>query len=139
MPHIQAARSDHPTADDLINFLKAIPDDRYRRGFRDPQWFLLLVAILGILSGCHSCRALDALPGGFAGQGGTGADQGELAWLQLDHRAEQHQLDPQRQVGSTRPVFHRYRAKRPRSPATADPPALGHGEQGALSPGRPAR
>ncbi len=35
---------------DLISFLKAIPDGRYRRGVRYPQWFLLLVAVLGILS-----------------------------------------------------------------------------------------
>ena len=27
-----------------------------RRGIRHPQWFLLLVAILGILSGCRSSR-----------------------------------------------------------------------------------
>ena len=29
--------ADQPTADDLISFLKAIPDGRYRRGVRDPQ------------------------------------------------------------------------------------------------------
>lgn len=33
---------------DLISFLKAIPDDRIRRDVRYPQWFLLLVAVLGI-------------------------------------------------------------------------------------------
>ena len=32
---------------DLITFLKAIPDCRYRRGVRYPQWYLLLVAVLG--------------------------------------------------------------------------------------------
>jgi hypothetical protein len=30
-----------------------------RRGIRYPQWFLLLVAILGILSGCRSSRDLE--------------------------------------------------------------------------------
>jgi hypothetical protein len=50
-----------PIADDLISFLKAIPDGRYRRGVRYPQWFLLLVAVLGILSGCRSSRYLEAI------------------------------------------------------------------------------
>ena len=44
----------------LISFLKAIPDGRYRRGVRYPQWYLLLVAVLGILSGCRSSRDLEA-------------------------------------------------------------------------------
>jgi hypothetical protein len=51
-----ARRVDQPTADDPISFLKAIPDGRYSRGVRYPQWFLLLVAVLGILSGCRSSR-----------------------------------------------------------------------------------
>ena len=45
---------------DLITFLKAIPDGRYRRGVRYPQWYLLLVAVLGILSDCRSSRDLEA-------------------------------------------------------------------------------
>ena len=45
---------------DLITFLKAIPDGRYRRGVRYPQWYLLLVAVLGIISGCRSSRDLEA-------------------------------------------------------------------------------
>jgi len=45
---------------DLISFLKAIPDSRDRRGVRYPQWFLLLVAVLGILSHCRSSRDLEA-------------------------------------------------------------------------------
>ena len=44
----------------LISFLKAIPDGRYRRGVRYPQWYLLLVAVLGILSDCRSSRDLEA-------------------------------------------------------------------------------
>jgi hypothetical protein len=44
---------------DLISFLQAIPDRRMRRGVRFPQWFLLLVAVLGILSGCQSLRDLE--------------------------------------------------------------------------------
>jgi hypothetical protein len=51
---------DQPASPDLISFLKAIPDGRYRRGVRYPQWFLLLVAVLGILSGCRSSRDLEA-------------------------------------------------------------------------------
>jgi len=34
----------------LISYLKAIPDARMRRGVRIPAWYLLLVAVLGILS-----------------------------------------------------------------------------------------
>jgi hypothetical protein len=38
-------------ASDLIRFLKALPDCRMRRGIRFPQWWMLLVAILAVLSG----------------------------------------------------------------------------------------
>ena len=44
---------------DLISFLKAIPDSRMRRGSRMPAWYLLLVAVLGILSKCESLRDLE--------------------------------------------------------------------------------
>ncbi|MCT0224364.1 transposase family protein [Synechococcus sp. CS-1328] len=44
---------------DLISFLKAIPDARMRRGVRIPAWYLLLVAVLGILSKCESLRDLE--------------------------------------------------------------------------------
>jgi hypothetical protein len=44
---------------DLISFLRAIPDTRMRRGIRIPAWYLLLVAILGILSSCQSLRDLE--------------------------------------------------------------------------------
>ena len=60
MPETRSAAIDQAAPDDLINFLKAIPDGRYRRGVRYPQWFLLLVAVLGILSGCRSSRDLEA-------------------------------------------------------------------------------
>ena len=43
---------------DLISYLKAIPDVRMRRGVRIPAWYLLLVAVLGIMSGCQSLRDL---------------------------------------------------------------------------------
>ncbi|MBM5821711.1 MAG: transposase family protein [Cyanobacteria bacterium K_Offshore_surface_m2_011] len=43
---------------DPISFLQAIPERRMRRGVR-PQWFLLPVAALGILSGCQSLRDLE--------------------------------------------------------------------------------
>jgi hypothetical protein len=51
MAETRSAADDHPTTDDLISFLKAIPDRRNRPGVRYPQWSLLLVAVLGILSG----------------------------------------------------------------------------------------
>ena len=44
---------------DLISYLRAIPDQRMRRGVRFPAWYLLLVAVLGILSGCQSLRDLE--------------------------------------------------------------------------------
>ena len=44
---------------DLIAFLQALPEGRQRRGVRYPQWLLLLMAILGILSGCRSARELE--------------------------------------------------------------------------------
>jgi hypothetical protein len=44
---------------DLISFLRAIPDPRMRRGVRIPSWYLLLVAVLGILSRCQSLRDLE--------------------------------------------------------------------------------
>ena len=44
---------------DLISYLQAIPDARMRRGVRIPAWYLLLVAVLGILSGCQSQRDLE--------------------------------------------------------------------------------
>jgi hypothetical protein len=44
---------------DLIAFLQALPEGRMRRGVRYPQWLLLLMAILGILSGCRSARDLE--------------------------------------------------------------------------------
>jgi len=60
MPQISYAATDQADSNDLISFLKAIPDGRFRRGVRYPQWFLLLVAVLGILSGCRSSRDLEA-------------------------------------------------------------------------------
>ena len=56
MPQTPDAAVDQADANDLISFLKAITDSLYRRGVRYPQWFLLLVAALGILSGCRSSR-----------------------------------------------------------------------------------
>ena len=47
------------TALDLIGYLRSIPDARMRRGVRFPAWYLLLVAVLGILSGCQSLRDLE--------------------------------------------------------------------------------
>jgi len=44
---------------DLISFLKALPDCRMRRGMRFPQWWMLLVAILAILSGQGSLLGME--------------------------------------------------------------------------------
>ena len=46
-------------ASDLISFLKALPDCRMRRGVRFPQWWMLLVAILSILSGQGSLMGME--------------------------------------------------------------------------------
>jgi hypothetical protein len=47
MPETNFAANDEIARSDLINFLKAIPDGRFLRGVRYPQWFLLLVGVLG--------------------------------------------------------------------------------------------
>jgi len=46
-------------ATDLISFLKALPDCRMRRGIRFPQWWMLLVAIMAILSGQGSLMGME--------------------------------------------------------------------------------
>lgn len=52
--------SSAPATDlDLISYFKSIPDARMRRGVRFAAWYLLLVAVLGILSRCQSLRDLD--------------------------------------------------------------------------------
>ena len=60
MPETAGPTVDFSADADLISFLKAIPDSRYRRGVRYPQWYLLLVTVLGILSDCRSSRDLEA-------------------------------------------------------------------------------
>ena len=44
---------------DLISYLQAIPVARMRRGVRIPAWYLMLVAVLGILSRSQSLRDLE--------------------------------------------------------------------------------
>jgi hypothetical protein len=60
MPETAVPALDFSADADLISFLKAIPDGRYRRGVRYPQWYLLLITVLGILSNCRSSRDLEA-------------------------------------------------------------------------------
>ncbi len=48
MPETQNTTTDQSAQSDLISFLRAIPDGRFPRGVRYPQWFLLLIAVLGI-------------------------------------------------------------------------------------------
>jgi hypothetical protein len=55
LPESPAAATDL----DLISFLRAIPDTRMRRGIRNPAWYLLLVAILGILRSYQSLCDLE--------------------------------------------------------------------------------
>jgi hypothetical protein len=50
-PNLLVSALEKPVAaTDLISFLKALPNCRLRRGIRYPQWWMLLVAILAILS-----------------------------------------------------------------------------------------
>jgi hypothetical protein len=42
-----------------LAFVQALPEARKRRGVRYPKWLLLLMAILGIRSGCRSDRDLE--------------------------------------------------------------------------------
>ena len=65
MAETHSAAFHPPAADDLISFLKAIPDGRYRRGVRYAQWLLLLVAVLGILSGAAATVISGPLHGGI--------------------------------------------------------------------------
>jgi hypothetical protein len=61
-PHLHIglpARHHACFASDLISFLKALPDCRMRRGIRFPQWWMLLVAILSILSGQGSLVGME--------------------------------------------------------------------------------
>jgi len=44
---------------DLIAFLQPLPEGCKRRGVRYPQWLLLLMTILGILSACRIARDLE--------------------------------------------------------------------------------
>ena len=46
-------------ATNLIAFLKVLPDCRMRRGIRFPQWWMLLVAILAILSNQGSLLGME--------------------------------------------------------------------------------
>jgi len=46
-------------ASDLISFLKALADCRMRRGIRFAQWWMLLVAILSIMSGQGSLVGME--------------------------------------------------------------------------------
>jgi len=64
---------------DLISFLQAIPDPRMRRGVRIPSWYLLLVAVLGILIDCradsNSTRGLRLKPRGQPAPGSPWGDE----------------------------------------------------------------
>ena len=62
MPETQVTGTEACSPSDLISFLNAIPDGRLRRRVCYPQWFLLLMAVLGILSGeGFACRHREAL------------------------------------------------------------------------------
>lgn len=42
----------------LIDYLKQIPDPRHRNGRRHPLWLILLIIIMGIISGYYGYRGL---------------------------------------------------------------------------------
>lgn len=60
MSENRSAAVDQPAPDDLFNILKAILDGSFRRGVRYPKWTLLMVAVLGIPSGCSSSSDLES-------------------------------------------------------------------------------
>ena len=76
MPQIPDATADQLDSSDLISFLKAILDGRYRRGVRCPKWFLFLVALFGNLSGSRSSRDLEPRLQSDGHTGGRGANTG---------------------------------------------------------------
>ena len=59
-PNLLVSPLENPAAaTDLISFLKALPDCRLRRGIRYSQWWMLLVAILAILSNQGSLLGME--------------------------------------------------------------------------------
>lgn len=54
---ITARTASHRT--DLISYIKALPDCRMRRGILFPQWWMLLLAILVILSNQRSLVGME--------------------------------------------------------------------------------
>ena len=56
---LASALENTAAATNLISFLKALPDCRLRRGIRYPQWWMLLVAILAILSNQGSLLGME--------------------------------------------------------------------------------
>ena len=58
-PALASSLETPAAATDLISFLKALPDCRMRRGVWFPQWWMLLVAILAILSGEGSLLGME--------------------------------------------------------------------------------
>ena len=59
-PNLLTSPLENPAAaTGLIGFLKALPDCRLRRGIRYPQWWMLLVAILAILSNQGSLLGME--------------------------------------------------------------------------------
>ncbi|GBO54611.1 hypothetical protein APA_2558 [Pseudanabaena sp. lw0831] len=43
----------------LVDYLKAVPDPREAQGSRDDLWQILLIIIMGIMSGKHTYRGLE--------------------------------------------------------------------------------
>lgn len=43
----------------LLQYLDAVPDYRCAQGRRYPLWIMLLMTVLGVMSGCQSYRALE--------------------------------------------------------------------------------
>lgn len=44
---------------ELMQYLKGVPDYRSKRGRRYPLWLMLLLSLLGVMSGCQGYQALE--------------------------------------------------------------------------------
>jgi hypothetical protein len=81
MPAIQAPATDQNAPSDLIGFFKANPDEQLRRGERYPQWFLVRLAVLGILRAAVAPVILSISPAGSPISTATAQELEHKRWL----------------------------------------------------------
>jgi DDE_Tnp_1-associated len=43
----------------IVDYLKEVPDPREAQGSRDDLWQILLIIVMGIMSGHYDCRGLE--------------------------------------------------------------------------------